>query len=146
MKNLKLIHKVFIGLVSGIIIGALLYPMKENPFVSKYIIGFLFEFLGQGFLRLVKMAIDGAHKYGKWCGCCGEMASDSLVVPVLVGLGLDEFSISADSILNVRKTIKDLARNEMEELANEALKQDTEAQVRELVEHRLGLGQYHLHN
>ena len=57
MRNLKLIHKVFIGLVLGIIVGALLYPMKEQPFVSKYIIGFLFELLGQGFLRLVKMII-----------------------------------------------------------------------------------------
>ncbi len=114
---------------------------RTSPTVS-----YLYQPLNPAVLRLVKMAIDGAHKYGKWCGCCGEMASDSLVVPVLVGLGLDEFSISADSILNVRKTIKDLARNEMEELANEALKQDTEAQVRELVEHRLGLGQYHLHN
>lgn len=57
MKNLKLIHKVFIGLVSGIIVGALLYPMKENPVVSKYIVSGLFEFLGQGFLRLVKMII-----------------------------------------------------------------------------------------
>ena len=57
MKNLKLIHKVFIGLVSGIIVGTLLYPMKENPIVSKYIVSGLFEFLGQGFLRLVKMII-----------------------------------------------------------------------------------------
>ena len=57
MKNLKLIHKVFICLVSGIIVGALLYPMKENPIVSKYIVSGLFEFLGQGFLRLVKMII-----------------------------------------------------------------------------------------
>lgn len=57
MKNLKLIHKVFIGLISGIIVGALLYPMKENPIVSKYIVSGLFEFLGQGFLRLVKMII-----------------------------------------------------------------------------------------
>ena len=57
MKNLKLIHKVFIGLVSGIIVGAFLYPMKENPIVSKYIVSGLFEFLGQGFLRLVKMII-----------------------------------------------------------------------------------------
>lgn len=57
MKNLKLIHKVFIGLISGIIVGVLLYPMKENPIVSKYIVSGLFEFLGQGFLRLVKMII-----------------------------------------------------------------------------------------
>lgn len=57
MKKLKLIHKVFIALVLGIITGALLYPMKDDPFVSKYIVGGLFEFLGQGFLRLIKMII-----------------------------------------------------------------------------------------
>ncbi|MFK4784999.1 dicarboxylate/amino acid:cation symporter [Fusobacterium sp. MFO224] len=57
MKKLKMIHKIFIGLVSGILIGALLYPFKENPIVSKYILGFIFQLLGQGFLRLIKMII-----------------------------------------------------------------------------------------
>lgn len=57
MKKLKMIHKIFIGLISGILVGALLYPFKETPIVSKYILGFIFQILGQGFLRLIKMII-----------------------------------------------------------------------------------------
>lgn len=57
MKKLKMVHKIFIGLLSGILVGALLYPFKENPIVSKYILGFVFQLLGQGFLRLIKMII-----------------------------------------------------------------------------------------
>lgn len=57
MKKLKMIHKIFIGLMSGILVGALLYPFKETPIVSKYILGFVFQLLGQGFLRLIKMII-----------------------------------------------------------------------------------------
>ncbi|MFA6708490.1 MAG: dicarboxylate/amino acid:cation symporter [Fusobacterium sp.] len=57
MKKLKTIHKIFIGLISGILVGALLYPFKENVIVSKYVLGFLFQILGQGFLRLIKMII-----------------------------------------------------------------------------------------
>lgn len=57
MKKLQMIHKVLLGLTLGVLVGALLYPIKENPIVSKYIIGFLFQVLGQGFLRLIKMII-----------------------------------------------------------------------------------------
>lgn len=57
MKKLKMIHKIFIGMISGIIIGAFLYPFKETQIVDKYILGFLFQILGGGFLRLIKMVI-----------------------------------------------------------------------------------------
>jgi phosphotransferase system enzyme I (PtsI) len=56
-------------------------------------------------LRLIKMTIDGAHKAGKWCGMCGEMAGDQTYIPVLLEYGLDEFSMSASAILNAKKTI-----------------------------------------
>lgn len=56
-------------------------------------------------LRLIKMAIDGAHSAGKWCGMCGEMAGDERFMDTLAGYGLDEFSMSASSILNAKKTI-----------------------------------------
>ena len=56
-------------------------------------------------LKLIKMTIDGAHKAGKWCGMCGEMAGDETYIPVLLEYGLDEFSMSASSILNAKKTI-----------------------------------------
>lgn len=56
-------------------------------------------------LKLIKMTIDGAHKAGKWCGMCGEMAGDEAYIGVLLEYGLDEFSMSASSILNAKKTI-----------------------------------------
>ena len=51
------------------------------------------------------MTIDGAHKHGTWVGMCGEMAGDEAAIPTLVEYGLDEFSMSATSILNAKKII-----------------------------------------
>ena len=56
-------------------------------------------------LKLIKMTIEGAHKAGKWCGMCGEMAGDETYIKVLLEYGLDEVSMSASSILNAKKTI-----------------------------------------
>ena len=80
------------------------------------------------------MTIDGAHKNGKWCGMCGEMAGDELAAPVLLGLGLDEFSMSATSILRARKMINNLSYEEMRKLALEAVDLDTMDEVVELIE------------
>jgi phosphotransferase system enzyme I (PtsI) len=79
------------------------------------------------------MTIDGAHSQGRWCGMCGEMGGDPMAAPVLLGLGLDEFSMSASKILPTRKIITSLNKKEMEELANKALKCHTEPEVSELV-------------
>ena len=72
-------------------------------------------------IKLVKLAIDGAHSANIFCGMCGEAASDELYVPLLVGLGLDEFSMNPNSILKTRKRIGELDRKECEKLANEIL-------------------------
>ena len=72
-------------------------------------------------IKLVKLAIDGAHSANIFCGMCGEAASDELYVPLLVGLGLDEFSMNPNSILKTRKRISELDRKECEKLANEIL-------------------------
>ncbi|WMJ80383.1 phosphoenolpyruvate--protein phosphotransferase [Clostridium sp. MB40-C1] len=56
-------------------------------------------------LRLIKMTIDAAHKEGKWCGMCGEVAGDEAMIPTLVEYGLDEFSMSATSILKAKQII-----------------------------------------
>ena len=77
--------------------------------------------------------ISGAHKNGKWCGMCGEMAGDELAAPVLLGLGLDEFSMSATSILRARKMISGLSYAEMQELAAKAVELDTCEEVTELI-------------
>ena len=56
-------------------------------------------------LKLIKMTIDAAHKEGKWCGMCGEAAGDEEMIPILVEYGLDEFSMSATSILKAKQII-----------------------------------------
>lgn len=62
-------------------------------------------------IRLIKMAIDGAHKEGIFCGMCGEVAGDSKFIPILVGMGLDEFSMNSNKILQARKVITNLEKN-----------------------------------
>lgn len=68
-------------------------------------ISYLYNPMHPAVLRLIKMTIDAAHKEGKWCGMCGEMAGDERAIPTLVEYGLDEFSMSASSILNAKKLI-----------------------------------------
>ncbi|MBM7693159.1 phosphotransferase system enzyme I (PtsI) [Peribacillus deserti] len=84
-------------------------------------VSYLYQPYNPAILRLVKMVIDAAHKEGKWAGMCGEMAGDETAIPLLLGLGLDEFSMSATSILRARSIIKRLSQPEMEQLANEVL-------------------------
>lgn len=100
-------------------------------------VSYLYQPLNPSILRLIKMTIDGAHKENKWCGMCGEMAGDALAAPVLLGLGLDEFSMSASSILEARKMIRNLKKSEMEQLAAKALECSTAEEVKELIEKSL---------
>lgn len=66
-------------------------------------VSYLYNPMHPAVLRLIKMTIDGAHKHGKWVGMCGEMAGDEAAIPTLVEYGLDEFSMSATSILTAKK-------------------------------------------
>lgn len=97
-------------------------------------INYLYQPFNPSILRLVKNVIDAAHKEGKWTGMCGEMAGEPLAAPLLLGLGLDEFSMSATSVLSQRKLIRSLSKKEMEELANKALNCATMEEVVALVE------------
>ncbi|CAK20405.1 phosphoenolpyruvate--protein phosphotransferase [Listeria welshimeri] len=97
-------------------------------------VSYLYQPYNPSILRLVKMVIDASHKEGKWTGMCGEMAGDQTAVPLLLGLGLDEFSMSASSILKSRSLIKRLDQSEMVKLAEEALNKATAEEVVELVE------------
>ncbi|NCB33688.1 MAG: phosphoenolpyruvate--protein phosphotransferase [Erysipelotrichia bacterium] len=101
-------------------------------------VSYLYQPLNPSILRLVKMAIDGAHKYGKWCGMCGEMAGDELAAPLLLGLGLDEFSMSATSILKARRIINNLSYEEMHKMAEQAVEMDTMEDVVDLVKKTTG--------
>ncbi|EMH0511023.1 phosphoenolpyruvate--protein phosphotransferase [Listeria monocytogenes] len=97
-------------------------------------VSYLYQPYNPSILRLVKMVINASHKEGKWTGMCGEMAGDQTAVPLLLGLGLDEFSMSASSILKSRSLIKRLDQSEMVKLAEEALNKSTAEEVVELVE------------
>ncbi|WP_282155131.1 phosphoenolpyruvate--protein phosphotransferase [Cytobacillus gottheilii] len=92
-------------------------------------VSYLYQPYNPAILRLVKMVIDASHKEGKWTGMCGEMAGDETAIPLLLGLGLDEFSMSATSILKARSLISKLNRTEMEALASQALQMNTAEEV-----------------
>lgn len=73
-------------------------------------------------IRLIKYVIDSAHKNNILCGMCGEAAGDQLFIPLLVGLGLDEFSMNANKILKSRKLVRELDFYDCEKLADKILK------------------------
>ena len=84
-------------------------------------VSYLYQPYNPSILRLLNNVIKAAHAEGKWAGMCGEMAGDQTAVPLLVGMGLDEFSMSATSILRTRSLMKKLDTAKMEEYANRAL-------------------------
>lgn len=96
-------------------------------------VSYLYQPYSPSILRLVKMVIDAAHAEGKWAGMCGEMAGDETAIPILLGLGLDEFSMSATSILKARSLIKNLQKSDMEKLVQQVLNMQTTDQVIEAV-------------
>ncbi|WP_420908104.1 phosphoenolpyruvate--protein phosphotransferase [Macrococcus armenti] len=97
-------------------------------------VSYLYQPYNPAILRLVKQVIDASHKEGKWTGMCGEMAGDTTAIPLLLGLGLDEFSMSATSILKARRQIKNLSQPEMAKVAEQALNCATQEEVVKLVE------------
>lgn len=97
-------------------------------------VSYLYQPYNPSILRLIKNVIDSAHAEGKWAGMCGEMAGDQTAVPLLVGMGLDEFSMSATSVLKTRSLMKRLSTTDMQELAKRALEDcDTMEEVVELI-------------
>lgn len=96
-------------------------------------VSYLYQPYNPAILRLIKNVIDAAHAQGKWTGMCGEMAGDATAIPLLLGLGLDEFSMSATSILPARSQISKLSVDEMKTLAAKALDLGTAEEVVALV-------------
>ncbi|MCR8969428.1 phosphoenolpyruvate--protein phosphotransferase [Facklamia sp. 7083-14-GEN3] len=86
-------------------------------------VSYLYQPYNPSILRLVKFVIEAAHQEGKWVGMCGEMAGDQMAVPILLGMGLDEFSMSASSILKTRQLISRLDSKKMQELAERVTKE-----------------------
>lgn len=85
-------------------------------------------------IRLIKMAIDGAHKEGIFCGMCGEVAGDSKFIPILIGMGLDEFSMNSNKILQARKVITNLEKKQCEKLVENIIKLDSSNKIKEELE------------
>ncbi|RTR32354.1 phosphoenolpyruvate--protein phosphotransferase [Robertmurraya yapensis] len=102
-------------------------------------VSYLYQPYSPSILRLVKMVIDAAHKEGKWTGMCGEMAGDETAIPLLLGLGLDEFSMSATSILKARAQIRHLSKSDMEKMAEQALQLPTTEEVVKIVKEAANL-------
>ncbi|MFC4651737.1 phosphoenolpyruvate--protein phosphotransferase [Lactococcus nasutitermitis] len=84
-------------------------------------VSYLYQPYNPSLLRLINNVIKSAHAEGKWAGMCGAMAGDQTAVPLLMGMGLDEFSMSATSVLQTRSLMKRLDTTKMQELANKAL-------------------------
>lgn len=83
-------------------------------------VSYLYQPYNPSVLRLIKHTIDAAHENGIWCGMCGEAAGDNTMFPILLSMGLDEYSMSATSILRIRSLMKKLDTKDLKELANEA--------------------------
>ncbi|MDE5412392.1 phosphoenolpyruvate--protein phosphotransferase [Alkalihalobacterium chitinilyticum] len=101
-------------------------------------VSYLYQPYHPAILRLVNMVIEAAHKEGKWAGMCGEMAGDEIAIPILLGLGLDEFSMSATSVLPARSQMAKLSKQELESFAKEMLMKNTSEEVQEAVKTRFG--------
>jgi phosphoenolpyruvate-protein phosphotransferase (PTS system enzyme I) len=99
--------------------------MNEN-------ISYLYEPLHPAILRLIKNVIDASHKEGKWTGMCGEMAGDTSATAILLGMGMDEFSMSASSIPLVKKIIRSLTYDKAKEIADKALSLEDPEEIRKL--------------
>ncbi|MGY8612447.1 phosphoenolpyruvate--protein phosphotransferase [Bacillus velezensis] len=92
-------------------------------------VAYLYQPYNPAILRLITLVIEAAHKEGKWVGMCGEMAGDEIAIPILLGLGLDEFSMSATSILPARTQISKLSKKEAESFKETILSMSTTEEV-----------------
>ncbi|HBF3050266.1 TPA: phosphoenolpyruvate--protein phosphotransferase [Clostridioides difficile] len=97
-------------------------------------ISYLYNQFNPAVLRLIKTVIDNAHKEGKWAGMCGESAGDQKMIPILLGMGLDEFSMSPISILPARKLITSVKESDMKKLADDVLNMGTAEEIKNYIE------------
>ncbi|PRR92238.1 MULTISPECIES: phosphoenolpyruvate--protein phosphotransferase [unclassified Bacillus (in: firmicutes)] len=96
-------------------------------------VSYLYQPYNPAILRLITLVIEAAHKEGKWVGMCGEMAGDEIAIPLLLGLGLDEFSMSATSILPARTQLSKLSKEEAASFKEHILSLSTTEEVVDFV-------------
>ena len=92
-------------------------------------ISYLYNQFNPAVLRLIKMVIKNAHAEGKWVGMCGESAGDQMMIPILLGFGLDEFSMSPISILRARRLINSVSEKDMQALSDNVLEFGTAKEI-----------------
>lgn len=98
------------------------------------LISHLYNPMQPSVLSLIKQVIDASHTEGKWTGMCGELAGDEHATLLLLGMGLDEFSMSAISVPRIKKLIRNVNFQDTKALADKALQQPTAAQIERLIE------------
>ncbi len=112
---------------------------RMSPSVS-----YLYQPFNPSILRFINTVITESHKAGKWTAICGELAGEPMLAPVFVGMGLDEFSMSSSSILNIRRVISETDKNAASLLVSDILDLETEEEVKTrinkfFVEHNINL-------
>ena len=95
-------------------------------------IAYLYQELHPAILRLIKRVIDAGHRHGRWVGICGEMSANPLATMILIGLGMDEFSVAPELLPEIKKIIRSCTHAEAKACAEVALRQDTVAGVTEI--------------
>ena len=98
------------------------------------LISHLYNPMSPSVLGLIKQVIDASHAEGKWTGMCGELAGDERATLLLLGMGLDEFSMSAISVPRIKKLIRHVNYQEVKALADEALQKPTAAEIEQLIQ------------
>ena len=98
------------------------------------LISHLYNPMSPSVLGLIKQVIDASHTEGKWTGMCGELAGDERATLLLLGMGLDEFSMSAISVPRIKKLIRHVNYQEVKALADEALEKPTATEIEQLIQ------------
>ena len=98
------------------------------------LISYLYNPMQPSVLGLIKQVIDASHAEGKWTGMCGELAGDERATLLLLGMGLDEFSMSAISVPRIKKLIRNVNFQDAKALANAALQKPTASEIEQLIE------------
>lgn len=122
----------FFSIGTNDLIQYMLATDRMNEYVS-----YLYQPYHPAVLRLIKHVIDAAHQQGKWVGMCGEMAADEMAIPILLALGLDEFSMNATSILKARAQIAKLSKKQLEEHIEAILMLSTASDVEAYIKQNL---------
>ena len=122
-------HVDFFSIGTNDLIQYTMAADRMNPKVS-----YLYDPFNPSLLRLIQMVINAAHREGKWVGMCGEMAGEELAIPILLGLGLDEFSMGSGSILQARHLIKQLDSRKMAKVSEHVLSLSTGQEIKDYIQ------------